>query len=338
MIAALTVIVTILHFRTTAGPHDLHWLHLFFQKLYYIPILLAAAWFGPRTTGATALAVTALFSLHIWINWAGDRMQQSDQIGEIASFWLLALLSSVLFERQRKAFEETKTAHQETLSALASSLDLREHDTGLHSRRVAEYTMLLAHRMGFRDERYLEELRKGAILHDIGKIGVPDRILLKESRLTDEEMDVIRHHPAQGAALIGEIPFLEGTRELVLSHHEKYDGTGYPRGLSGEAIPIGGRIFAVADVFDALTANRSYREPASWIEAADHIDKGSGTHFDPEVVNAFLAIPFRDLEEIAARTGVDLRQPFRDNDSAMPSSIPSATTSLREGRGDIRRS
>jgi HD-GYP domain-containing protein (c-di-GMP phosphodiesterase class II) len=308
LVAALTVAVSVLHFLTPAGPHDLHWLHLFFQKLFYIPILLAAALIGPRATGTTALAITSLFSLHIWLNWAGYRMQQSDQIGEIASFWILALLSATLFERQRKALEATKVAHQETLSALASSLDLREHDTGLHSRRVGEYTMLLARRLGIRDEPYLEELHEGAMLHDIGKIGVPDRILLKDSRLTDEEMDVIRNHPAQGAALIGEIRFLEGSRELVLSHHEKFDGTGYPRGLSGEAIPLGARIFAVADVFDALTANRLYREAATWEEAAAQIERGKGSHFDPAVVEAFLSVPYREWAEIAAHTGVTLRE------------------------------
>jgi HD-GYP domain-containing protein (c-di-GMP phosphodiesterase class II) len=126
--------------------------------------------------------------------------------------------------------------------------------------------------------------------------------------LTETERNEVRRHPELGATLIDRIPFLAGAREIVLAHHEKYDGSGYPKGLAGEDIPIGGRIFATADVFDALTTNRPYRPALSYREAAEFIAKESGSHFDPAVVDVFLVVPFRVWEEAASRYGVTLRE------------------------------
>ena len=134
----------------------------------------------------------------------------------------------------------------------------------------------------------------GALLHDVGKIGIRDSVLLKTDSLSEAEAREIRRHPELGASLIGEIRFLENAREIVLFHHEKFDGGGYPAGLSGQAIPLGARIFAVADVFDALTTGRPYRSPISYLEARNFIAKESGRHFDPVVVGAFLWIPFAE--------------------------------------------
>ena len=259
LVVVATAAVSLLHFLTPAGPHAWHWLHLFYQKLYYVPILIAAAFLGIRGTLATALAVSFLFLVHILRDWSGDLMRQADQVGEIASFWVIAVASSFLFHRERFALEQERVAHEETLSALASSLDLREHETALHSRRVREYTMLLTRRMRLKDEAALLNIAIGALLHDVGKIGVPDHVLLKQGELTEEEWREIRRHPELGATLIDRIPFLAGAREIVLAHHERYDGSGYPKGLVGAEIPRGARIFAVADVFDALTTERPYR-------------------------------------------------------------------------------
>ncbi|OGP79380.1 MAG: phosphohydrolase [Deltaproteobacteria bacterium RBG_16_64_85] len=308
LVVVATAAVSLLHFLTPAGPHAWHWLHLFYQKLYYVPILIAAAFLGIRGTLATALAVSFLFLVHILRDWSGDLMRQADQVGEIASFWVIAVASSFLFHRERFALEQERVAHEETLSALASSLDLREHETALHSRRVREYTMLLTRRMRLKDEAALLNIAIGALLHDVGKIGVPDHVLLKQGELTEEEWREIRRHPELGATLIDRIPFLAGAREIVLAHHERYDGSGYPKGLVGAEIPRGARIFAVADVFDALTTDRPYRAALSYQEAAEFITKESGTHFDPAVVDAFLAVPFRNWEETASRYGVTLRE------------------------------
>jgi HD-GYP domain-containing protein (c-di-GMP phosphodiesterase class II) len=309
LVAAVVCGIAFAHFVTPAGLHGWHWLHIFLQKLFYLPILMSAAWFGLRGTLLTAGAVSSVFMIHILLDWGGYRMAQADQIGEIASFWVIALTSSLLFDRERRALAETAAAHQETLAALASSLDLREHETSRHSRRVREYTLLLAERLGIKGGGALVSIGIGALLHDIGKIGVPDSILLKKGALTEEEWERIRLHPELGASLISPIRFLEGAREIVLSHHEKFDGSGYPRGLAGESIPLGARIFAVVDVFDALTTDRPYKAALSHRSTADYLASGRGTHFDPAVVDAFLKIPYRDLAETAARNGVVLISP-----------------------------
>lgn len=306
--AAAVTIVGVAHFATPAGLHGWHWLHILLQKLFYLPILMAAAWFGLRGTLLTAGAVSSVFMIHILLDWGGYRMTQADQAGEIASFWVIALTSSFLFRRERRALEEMADAHRETIAALASSLDLRERETGMHSKRVQEYALLLARASGIKEERTLDSLEMGALLHDVGKIGVPDGILLKKGGLTAEERDVVRRHPELGVSLLQRIPFLSRAREIVRSHHEKYDGTGYPDGLKGGEIPVGARIFAVVDVFDALTAPRPYRSPDGYREATAWIAGQRGSSFDPAVVDAFLRIPYRELRELAARFGVDLNE------------------------------
>ncbi len=306
LVAAVVCAVAVAHFVTPAGLHGWHWLHVLFQKLFYLPILLAAAWFGLRGTFLTAGAISVVYTAHVLLDWEGYRMAQAEQIGELASFWIVAMTSSFLFDRERRALAETAAAHEETLAALASSLDLREHGTSLHSRRVREYTLLLAERLGIQGEAALFDIGTGALLHDVGKIGVPDSILLKNGPLTEEEWRQIRRHPELGVSLIGPIRFLEGAREIVLAHHEKFDGTGYPGGLAGESIPLGARIFAVVDVFDALTTDRPYKAALSYRSAADMIARERSVHFDPEVVEVFLKIPYRDLAETAARNGVVL--------------------------------
>lgn len=308
IVAASVSVVAVAHFITPPGVHGWHWLHIFLQKLFYLPILMAAAWFGFRGSLLTAAAVSLLFAIHILLDWEGYRMTQAGQIGEIGSFWIISLTSSFLFRRERKALEETAEAHRETIEALASSLDLRERETALHSKRVQEYALLLADRMGRKDTGLRESLEMGALLHDIGKIGVPDGVLLKKGGLTGEEWDVVRRHPEFGASLLHRIPFLSGAREIVQSHHEKYDGSGYPGGLKGESIPIGARIFAVVDVFDALTTARPYRSADGYRQAAAWLGEQRGSSFDPAVVDAFLKIPYEDLRELAARSGVVLRE------------------------------
>jgi HD-GYP domain-containing protein (c-di-GMP phosphodiesterase class II) len=235
-------------------------------------------------------------------------MTQAGQVGEIASFWIVALASSLFFRRERRALEETAIAHRETIAALTSSLDLRERETGLHSTRVREYALLLADRMGIGDPGTRDSMGMGALLHDVGKIGVPDGVLLKKGGLTEEEREAVRRHPELGASLLDRIPFLSGAREIVRFHHEKYDGTGYPHGLKGEDIPVGSRIFAVVDAFDALTTDRPYRSAVSYREAAAWIREQRGASFDPTVADVFLRIPFGELRDLAVRYGVALRE------------------------------
>lgn len=230
-------------------------------------------------------------------------MVQAEQLASVATFWVIAAMSSWLFGRIRSALEELRAAHEETLTALASSLELRERYTAGHSERVRDYALKIAENLSMRDPVELSNLAAGARFHDIGKIGIPDEVLLKEDLLDGEDWNEIRRHPELGATLIGRIPFLSGTRELVLSHHEKFDGTGYPRGLSGERIPLGARIFSVADAFDAMTTTRPYHKASAIEEARRAISAGKGSQFDPRVVEAFLGMPVSLLAEITTRHG-----------------------------------
>jgi putative nucleotidyltransferase with HDIG domain len=190
--------------------------------------------------------------------------------------------------------------------ALASALDVREHNTGVHSQRVADYMLRLAREVGVRDKETLDVFWRGALLHDVGKIGIPDAVLLKPGPLSREEWAVMRNHPEVGARMLQKIEFLRGPSEVVLSHHERYDGTGYPRKLKSAQIPLGARLFAVIDVYDALTTDRAYHTGRSHTEALNKIRDELLTHFDPAVVAAFAKIPFEELREIAKKNQTPL--------------------------------
>lgn len=169
---------------------------------------------------------------------------------------------------------------------LVKALDLREHETGLHSQRVACHTVVLA-RHFISDPNVLQQIYWGALLHDIGKIGVPDAILLKPGPLTKSEWAELKTHPEKGYTLISEIPAMAEAANIILCHEERYDGTGYPRGLSGNQIPLGARLFMVIDTLDAITSDRTYRRGASFDIAKNEILYGSGSQFDPQSVDAF---------------------------------------------------
>jgi PAS domain S-box-containing protein/putative nucleotidyltransferase with HDIG domain len=185
--------------------------------------------------------------------------------------------------------QELRAAYDATIEGWSRALDLRDKETEGHSRRVTELSLRLARAMG-RPEEELVHIRRGALLHDIGKMGVPDAILQKPGALTDEEWARMRQHTVFAADLLAPIHFLKPALAIPAAHHERWDGSGYPMGLSGEAIPLAARIFAVADVYDALTSDRPYRPAWSHDEAIAHIRKETGRHFDPAVVDAFLAL------------------------------------------------
>lgn len=269
------------------------------RKLYLCPILLAALWFGARGAASSTMFATLVCGGLAGIAWPAEVSSQVVQVGDVAIFWLVGGLSAYFFEQQ-------KIANDNTLLALASALDAREHNTGVHSQRVADYTRRLALEMGVRDERMLADFWRGALLHDVGKIGIPDNVLLKPGRLSEEEWVVMRKHPEKGAQMLRKIEFLRGPTEIVLSHHERYDGAGYPGKLKGDQIPLGARLFAVIDVYDALTTDRAYHTARSHTDALAKIRGEMGTHFDPAIVAAFEKIPFEELREIAKKNQTPL--------------------------------
>ncbi|MCE9647827.1 MAG: HD domain-containing protein [Chloroflexi bacterium] len=201
----------------------------------------------------------------------------------------LRKLNSELEDRVRARTWELAEAYDTTLEGWARALELRDKETEGHSRRVTENTLKIAIAMGINGD-YLEHIRRGAILHDIGKMSIPDEILHKPDKLTDVEREIIRQHPTTAYNLLAPIPFLKKAMEIPYSHHEKWDGTGYPQGLKEHAIPMSARIFAVADVWDALVSNRSYNEAWPREKIIDYFVKQAGVHFDPRVVNIFLEL------------------------------------------------
>lgn len=190
----------------------------------------------------------------------------------------------------RTVMGEINQAYEHTLTALIKALDAREKEVGSHSERVMNYTLLLAKEAGIPAEEH-SVILKGALLHDIGKIGVSDNILLKPSKLNSEEWLVMKQHPKVGFDILNDINYFAGAAELVLTHQERFDGSGYPNGLVGESIPISARIFSLADTLDAMTSDRPYRKALPFQAVIDEIIRCSGTQFDPELVKAFLRIP-----------------------------------------------
>ncbi len=185
--------------------------------------------------------------------------------------------------------EELLTAYDKTIQGWSDALDLRDKETEGHTLRVTEKTIGLARAAGL-DESALKHIRRGALLHDVGKLGIPDSILLKPDSLTEEEWGVMRRHPAYAYEWLRQIEYLRPALDIPYCHHEKWDGSGYPRGLKGAEIPIAARLFAVADVWDALTSDRSYRRAMPREEAYQYILSQSGRHFDPEVVELFTSL------------------------------------------------
>jgi putative nucleotidyltransferase with HDIG domain len=178
-------------------------------------------------------------------------------------------------------------AYDATIEGWARALELRDVETEGHSRRVTQLTLDMAKHLGFSDEELLQ-IQRGALLHDIGKMAIPDSVLLKEGPLTDEEFEIMKRHTSYAYALLSNIPFLLPARDIPYCHHEKWDGTGYPRGLRGLHIPLAARVFAVIDVYDALRSDRPYRKKWSHRKTCDYLREQSGSHFDPEMVTLFL--------------------------------------------------
>lgn len=193
-----------------------------------------------------------------------------------------------------------------TINTLGNAIALRDSDTNEHNYRVTLYSIKLAQEIGLEKEE-IKKLIVGAFLHDVGKIGISDNILLKNGKLTDEEFDTMKHHVIKGIELIEGNHWLEKSKDVILCHHEKYDGSGYPNNLKGENIPVIARIFSIVDVFDALTSKRPYKDPFSYEKTMSILDESSGTHFDSNLLNHFIKLSKKLYDNTSVKTQEELK-------------------------------
>jgi putative two-component system response regulator len=223
---------------------------------------------------------------------------------------LLANRAADLAEEVRAATVEILAREKDTIMRLSKAAEFRDPETGAHILRMAHYSRLIAEELSD-DRTFIDSVFEAAPMHDVGKLGTPDHILLKPGKLTPEEFEVMKDHAAIGWSILKDSasPILKFAAEIALSHHEKFDGSGYPSGLTGEAIPLSGRIVAVADVFDALTSARPYKPAWEIPRAVEHMRQNRGTHFDPDCVDAF----FSRWEDV-----LEIRERYKDEEAQGP--------------------
>ncbi len=298
IIALLLLTVGLAHWLTPIEQPVFHGVHVAMRKIFILPIVLGAVWFNLRGALVTAGIASAVYVPHVVMQWSGHPAENINQAGELATIWAVAILSGWLVGREKSVLKQLLNSHRGAVRALVAALDAREHDTELHSLRVQAYALRIGRELGI-PEPQLEILAQGALLHDIGKIGVPDRILLKPGPLDEQDWQIMRQHPEIGQRMLASVPFLDEAIEIVAAHHERYDGSGYPCGLRGDEIPLNARVFAVADAFDAITTGRPYKPPLTVEEAQRRIEQDRGNHFDPSVVDSFLRIRTIEWKQIA---------------------------------------
>ncbi len=220
-----------------------------------------------------------------------------------------------------KTMNALERSYDVTLEALGDALDLKDSETEGHSKRVTAYTIALARAMGH-DQEDIRMIARGAFLHDIGKMAIPDAILLKPGALTEDERTIMREHALRGYQMVRKIPYLRDAAEIVYAHQERYDGKGYPRGLRGDEIPFGARVFAIADTLDAITSNRPYRKASSFAEARQEIIKCSGSQFDPELVEVYSSLPDALWQDLRDEIGAHMENYQRY--APVPNAVPLA--------------
>jgi HD-GYP domain-containing protein (c-di-GMP phosphodiesterase class II)/methylmalonyl-CoA mutase cobalamin-binding subunit len=281
-------------------------------------LLAVAGAVGVALTGASAAVAGCVVVL------AGATLAVGWRVGEKGLGALEGEIESRTSELKR-ALSELEIAQAETVQRLSMAVEFRDEDTGAHIERIGRFSVLLAEHIGM-DTEFSERLRHAAPLHDVGKVAIPDAILLKPGPLTPEERAIVETHAEEGHRLVrgSSSSILDMAATIALSHQEKWDGSGYPRGLKGEAIPIEGRIVAVADVFDALTSDRVYRKAFSVDEAIQMMLEQRGRHFDPILLDAFM--------EVLGRTGPDAREELRRDPTALVEmTLETFATALERG-------
>jgi putative nucleotidyltransferase with HDIG domain len=250
--------------------------------LMAVPIAISSFMIQPWVSFLFACLVIAFYSS----TFLESRGAFEYDVLSLSGLCLVAACSYLVSSILNKAISDSVHAYDETIKGWAKALEMRDSETLGHSERVVGLTLMLARKLGVRDID-LFQMRRGALLHDIGKMGIPDGILNKPDKLTEGEWAIMRKHPVYARDYLSEVSYLAPALDIPYFHHEKWDGTGYPEGLKGESIPFAARIFAVVDVWDALTSNRPYRQPWSKDKTLAYIREQRGKHFDPRIVDAF---------------------------------------------------
>jgi HD-GYP domain-containing protein (c-di-GMP phosphodiesterase class II) len=293
------------------------------SPLGWVPWLLL----GIAAAAGAVAASSIAFGIACVVVLAGAATAFGWRLGDVRRRALQQEIDNHSAELER-AFSELEIAQAETVRRLSMAVEFRDEDTGAHIERIGRFSTLLAEHVGM-DQDFSATLTHAAPLHDVGKVAIPDAILLKPGKLTAEERAIVETHAEEGHRLLrgSSSSILELAATIALSHHEKWDGTGYPRGVKGEAIPIEGRIVAVADVFDALTTDRVYRRAFTVEEAVEMMLEQRGRHFDPVLLDAFM--------EVLGRSGPDAREQLRSDPGELTEGIlETFATALERGDGE----
>ncbi len=309
-----------------------------FAVIFFLVIIVSALRFGAVGAVACAVAVCALYLFAgavgpLRTNGSAEFYQfRAIILGRLFVFFVVAMVATVMaraFSEHREVVTRQVVERKlmaEVNMALANAIEAKDAYTRGHSERLARLSGALALRLGLPPEE-VTAVRLGAILHDVGKIGIPDRILRQSLALSDDDRAWVRRHPQIGADIIGPVAGLQRVAPLIRHHHEKWDGTGYPDGLKGEAIPMGARIISVTDAFEAMVADRSYRASLGMPKAIEELQQGAGSHFDPTIVRAFLRLLETDTVHLPLPTRAVQEQEERDRkgEGLPPQAMPKAS-------------
>jgi putative nucleotidyltransferase with HDIG domain len=288
-IMVVVAILTAVHFSVPRATHELHVIHIVLAGMYVVPIIGAALWFGLRGSLAVTALISVAYYIHIRLSWPNQPMVNANQYAMIAVYWVIGCVTGALVNLEEKEKARRQKAEREvvieSIAGLSNALNYRDEYTRRHSEHVSRLGVQIGTRLDLSPER-LEVIRLAGLVHDIGKIGVRDDVLLKPQELTEKEWTAIRQHPIIAAEILRPIYGAREIASIVLAHHECPDGSGYPRGLKGEEIPIEARIIRVADVFASLVEERPYKPASGPEQAMAVLDQLAGSKVDGSIVRA----------------------------------------------------